>query len=133
MSTSPDTHSKATPRDSGDIAVVGLGAKMPGALSADDFWDNITNEVYAIDEVPPSRWDPELYYDPDPDAPEKTYSKIGGWVTDFEFDRKWHRIPPLVVDNMDSAQLMAMDTTKEALENDNRIIEARYIELNGAE
>ncbi len=116
MSTSPDTHSKATPRDSGDIAVVGLGAKMPGALSADEFWDNITNEVYAIDEVPPSRWDPELYYDPDPDAPEKTYSKIGGWVTDFEFDRKFYRIPPLVVENMDSAQQLAMETVREALE-----------------
>jgi malonyl CoA-acyl carrier protein transacylase len=116
MSSSSDTSSKATPKDSGDIAIVGLGAKMPGALSADDFWDNIKNEVYAIDEVPPSRWDPELYYDPDPEAPEKTYSKIGGWVTGFEFDHMYYRIPPLVVENMDSAQQLALETVREALE-----------------
>ncbi|MFB6372485.1 MAG: beta-ketoacyl synthase N-terminal-like domain-containing protein, partial [Bradymonadaceae bacterium] len=99
------------------IAIVGIGATMPKALSADDFWDNIRNGVDAITETPRDRWDPELYWDPDPETPDKTYSKIGGWIRGFEFDRKWHRIPPLVVQNMDSAQLMAMDTTKQALEN----------------
>ncbi|MFB6264757.1 MAG: beta-ketoacyl synthase N-terminal-like domain-containing protein, partial [Bradymonadaceae bacterium] len=99
------------------IAVVGIGAKMPEALSADQYWSNIKNEVYAIQETPKDRWDPELYWDPDPDAPDKTYSKIGGWITDFDFDRKWYRIPPLVVDHMDGAQLLALETTREALDD----------------
>ena len=62
------------------------------------FWENVSEGRYAITEVDPERWDPDLYYDPDPKAPERTYSKIGGWVRDWEWDPLgWHLpIPPKV-------------------------------------
>ncbi len=65
------------------IAVVGVSAIMPDAPDAATFWANIKAGRYSISDVPPERWDPELYYDPDPHAPDKTYSRIGGWVRDF--------------------------------------------------
>ena len=55
------------------VAVVGVGAIMPDAPDADAFWANIRNGRYSITETPTERWDPALYYDPDPSAPDKTY------------------------------------------------------------
>ncbi|HEX6026235.1 MAG TPA: beta-ketoacyl synthase N-terminal-like domain-containing protein, partial [Solirubrobacter sp.] len=68
------------------IAIVGLSAILPDAPNAAAFWRNLTAGHYAITEVDALRWDPTLYYDPDPKAPDKTYSKIGGWVREWEWE-----------------------------------------------
>jgi len=101
------------------IAIVGVGAVLPDAPNAAAFWENIKNARYSITEVTPDRWDPTYYYDPDPKAPDKTYSKIGGWVRDFVWDpMKWRLpLPPRVVDAMDGAQKWAIAATREALED----------------
>jgi acyl transferase domain-containing protein/NAD(P)-dependent dehydrogenase (short-subunit alcohol dehydrogenase family)/acyl carrier protein len=101
------------------IAIVGTGAILPDAPNVAAFWENIRNGRYSISDVSPDRWDPALYYDPDPTAPDKTYSKIGGWVREFVWDpMKWHLpIPPRVVDGMDGAQKWAIAATREALED----------------
>jgi acyl transferase domain-containing protein/acyl carrier protein/NAD(P)-dependent dehydrogenase (short-subunit alcohol dehydrogenase family) len=106
-------------RDSAEraVAIVGVGAVLPGAPNARKFWQNIREGVYSITEVQPSRWDPALYYDADPKVPDKTYSKIGGWVRDWEWDPlKWRMpIPPRVGQAMDLTQKWAIITVREAL------------------
>ncbi len=97
------------------IAIVGLGAIMPDALSAPAFWQNILNKRYSITETPPERWSVADYYDPDPKAPDKTYSKIGGWVRGFSFDWKRFRIPPKVAAAMDEGQQWALTVAADAL------------------
>jgi acyl transferase domain-containing protein/NAD(P)-dependent dehydrogenase (short-subunit alcohol dehydrogenase family)/acyl carrier protein len=101
------------------IAIVGAGAILPDAPNVPAFWENVKNGRYSITEVDSERWDPALYYDPDPATPDKTYSKIGGWVRDFVWDPvKWHLpVPPRVVDAMDGAQKWAIACTREALED----------------
>lgn len=101
------------------IAIVGVGAVLPDAPNVTTFWENIKGGRYSISEVIPERWDPGLYYDPDPRAPDKTYSKIGGWVRDYSWDPvKWHLpIPPRVADAMDGSQKWAIACTREALED----------------
>ena len=101
------------------IAIVGLGAVLPDAKNVSAFWENVKGGRYSITEVTPDRWDPALYYDADPAAPDKTYSKIGGWVRDFTWDpMSWHLpVPPRVVDAMDIAQKWAIACTREALED----------------
>ena len=101
------------------IAIVGVGAVLPDAPNVAAFWENIQNGRYSITEIDRDRWDPALYYDPDPTAPDKTYSKIGGWVREFTWDPiQWHLpVPPRVVDAMDGAQKWAIACTRQALED----------------
>jgi acyl transferase domain-containing protein/NADP-dependent 3-hydroxy acid dehydrogenase YdfG len=101
------------------IAIVGAGAVLPDAVNVPAFWENVKNGRYSISEVPAGRWDPALYYDADHAAPDKTYSKIGGWVREYVWEpMKWHLpIPPRVVDAMDIAQKWAIACTREALED----------------
>jgi acyl transferase domain-containing protein/NAD(P)-dependent dehydrogenase (short-subunit alcohol dehydrogenase family) len=101
------------------IAIVGVGAILPDAPNVSAFWENIQGGRYSVTEVQADRWDPELFYDPDPRAPDKTYSKIGGWVRDYTWDpMKWHLpIPPRVTDAMDGSQKWAIACTREALED----------------
>src|SRR5512143_132286 len=97
------------------VAIVGLGAVMPDAGEARTFWKNIQDKRYSIVEVPPDRWRLDDYYDPDPQAPDKTYSKIGAWVRGFQFDWKQHRIPPKVAAAMDESQQWAVTIAAQAL------------------
>jgi acyl transferase domain-containing protein/NAD(P)-dependent dehydrogenase (short-subunit alcohol dehydrogenase family)/acyl carrier protein len=101
------------------IAIVGLGAVLPDAKNVSAFWENVKSGRYSITDVAAERWDPALYYDADPAAPDKTYSKIGSWVRDFVWDPiKWHLpLPPRVVEAMDVAQKWAIACTREALED----------------
>ena len=101
------------------VAIVGTGAVLPDAVNVAAFWENVKSGRYSISEVTPDRWDPALYYDANPAAPDKTYSKIGGWVREYAWEpMKWRMaIPPRVADAMDQAQKWAIAATREALED----------------
>lgn len=101
------------------IAIVGAGAILPDAPNVSTFWKNVTDGRYSISDVSPDRWDPNLYFDPDPKAPDKTYSKIGGWVREATWDPiAWRLpIPPLVSAAMDEGQKWAIACVREALQD----------------
>ena len=101
------------------IAIVGVGAVLPEAPNVAAFWENIKRGRNCISEVTADRWDPAFYYDADPRAPDKTYSKIGGWVREFSWEpMKWRLpIPPRVADAMDQAQQWGLACTREALQD----------------
>ncbi len=99
------------------VAIVGIGAVMPDAHDLPLFWNNIKQGKYSVTEVPENRWSLDKYYDPDPKVPDKTYSKIGGWVKDDYWDPlKWGLpIPPRICDQMDNTQRWAISATRQAL------------------
>ena len=66
------------------LAIVGVSGILPDAPDVSRFWENVKQGRYSIREIPPGRWNPVLYYDPDPATPDRTYSKIGAWVSDWE-------------------------------------------------
>ena len=100
------------------IAIIGIGAIMPGALSKDEFWQNIQTGKYCITEIPQSYWDYKLFYSPDHKAEDKLYSKIGGFIPEgFKFNSIKYRIPPQIAKQMDTVQHLAIETTRMALED----------------
>ncbi len=100
------------------IAIVGIGAIMPGALNKDEFWSNIKEGKYCITEIPASYWDYKLFYSPDHKAEDKLYSKIGGFIPQsFKFNSLKYRIPPQIAKQMDTVQHLAIETTRMALED----------------
>ena len=101
------------------VAVVGIGAIMPDAVDAPEFWKNIRDGRYSITDVPAGRWREDLYYDPDPKAPDKTYSKIGAWVNNYNFEPlKWGiPIPPSVSSVMDDSQKWGIAAARQALQD----------------
>jgi malonyl CoA-acyl carrier protein transacylase len=99
------------------IAIVGLGAIMPDAEDVGRFWQNILDSKSSIQAVPTSRWQPELYYHPDRKVQDKSYSKIGSFVTEYTFEPLQWRIPipPNVQKAMDHPQKWAIACTRQAL------------------
>ncbi|MFX0082695.1 MAG: SDR family NAD(P)-dependent oxidoreductase [Candidatus Hodarchaeota archaeon] len=97
------------------IAIIGLGGLFPDAEDIPQFWKNIVNKNYSITEVPIDRWEPEIFYDKDHSSPDKSYTKIGGFVKKFEFKSIKYRIPPKMAERMDLVQIWAIITAKEAL------------------
>jgi acyl transferase domain-containing protein/NADP-dependent 3-hydroxy acid dehydrogenase YdfG/acyl carrier protein len=97
------------------IAVVGLGALFPGATANDGFWKNIIDGKDLIEEVPPSHWLIEDYFDPDPSKSGKSYGKRGAFLQGVSFDPLDHVIPPNNLSATDTAQLLALVVAKRVL------------------
>ena len=101
--------------DEDSAVIVGLGCIMPDAMNVSAFWNNVINGYNSIGEVPEDRWSPDLYYNMDPLAKDKTYSKLGAFVKDFKFDSLFFKIPPKTAESMDEVQKWVLMATKEAL------------------
>ena len=102
-------------RNARAVAIVGVGALLPDAPDAPSFWKNVCDRRYSVTDVPADRWSVDEYYDPDPSAPDKTYSKIGGWIRGYSFDWRRYKIPPKVAEAMDPSQQWAVTIAAEAL------------------
>jgi len=97
------------------IAIIGMSCLLPKSKDVEAFWSNILNKVDAIEEVPLSQWDWRNYYDPDPQARDKIYSKWGGFLEKIEFDPTKYGIPPSSLNSIDPMQILLLEVTDAAL------------------
>ncbi|MET9609715.1 SDR family NAD(P)-dependent oxidoreductase [Streptomyces sp. NPDC006512] len=106
----------ARPAEPLDIAIVGMACAYPGAGDLAGFWANVVAGRDAVTEVPDDRWDPALYFDPDPArAGERTPSRWGGFLPPVPFDALAHGIPPASLPGIEPVQLLALEIAGRAL------------------
>ncbi|WP_129674296.1 type I polyketide synthase [Candidatus Chloroploca sp. Khr17] len=99
------------------IAIVGLGCQFPGADGPEAFWALLRDGVDAVSEIPPSRWDRDALYDPDPDAPGKVATRWGGFIEPIDrFEPELFGISPREAQTMDPQQRLLLEVSWEALE-----------------
>jgi myxalamid-type polyketide synthase MxaB len=100
------------------IAVVGMACRFPGAEDANAFWNLLARGEDAITEVPKDRWNIDDYFDADPDAPGKMYTKWGGFIKDIDkFSPAFFGISPREAASMDPQQRLLLEISWQALEN----------------
>jgi amino acid adenylation domain-containing protein len=101
------------------IAIIGMACRFPGNVNTpEDYWTLIENRVDAIREVPQNRWDADAYYDADPEAPGKMYTKMGGFIDGIEnFDARFFGISPKELRSLDPQQRLLLETSWQAFEN----------------
>jgi acyl transferase domain-containing protein/phosphopantetheinyl transferase len=111
----PEGHSTAmTIR--GDVAIIGMACVLPCAPDLDTFWHNIVNKVDAITDVPPERWDPEIFFDPNSYANDRVYSKRGGYLTyPVQFNPADVGVIPITVIHGEPEQFLALMVAQKAL------------------
>jgi acyl transferase domain-containing protein len=100
------------------IAVVGMACRFPGdATTPERYWENLAAGRDAVTEVPADRWDNAAWFDPDPEAAGKTYSRHGGFLGPVDrFDAAFFGIAPRDARSMDPQHRLVLECVWEAFE-----------------
>lgn len=106
-------------RQNEPIAIIGMGCRFPQGINTPEaYWHLLSQGIHAITEIPSQRWDIDAYYDPDPNAPGKMYTRYGGFLDDIDgFDPHFFGISHKEAAAIDPQQRLLLEMTWEALEN----------------
>jgi enediyne polyketide synthase len=97
------------------IAIVGMACRFPDADSPLQLWENTLAGRRAFRRLPDVRLRAADYWDPDPAAPDRTYSRTAAVIEGYEFDRVGYRIAGSTYRSTDLTHWLALDTAARAL------------------
>ncbi|MCI4065577.1 polyketide synthase [Micromonospora sp. R77] len=101
----------------GDIAVVGLDGRFPGAADPAAFWDLLMRGGHGLTDVPADRWAGADFLDP-AGGPGRTNTTVGGFLTDADaFDHEFFGISPREAAAMDPQQRLMLQAAWRAFED----------------
>ncbi len=101
------------------IAIIGMACRYPGGGdTVDGFWEMLRDGRDTVIEVPPSRWDIDEYYNPDPAAVGTIYTRHGAFLPDIAgWDAEFFGLSPREALRMDPQHRLLMELAWEGLEN----------------
>lgn len=102
------------------IAVIGMACRFPaGANNTEAFWNLLETGKDGISEIPKDRWDADSFFDADPLAPGKMYTKLCGFLDgDVSlFDADFFHISPREAEYLDPQQRLLLEVSYEALQS----------------
>ncbi|OCW84882.1 polyketide synthase [Nocardia farcinica] len=92
-----------------------MSGLLPRAHDHREYWQNIVDGVDCTSEVPDSRWNLDDYFDPDPAAPDKTYSRRGAFMPDVDFDPLEFGLPPNQLEVTSTMQTLSLGVARDLL------------------
>lgn len=96
------------------IAITGMSVVNSLGSSPEEVWANTLAMKSGITLVPPSKWNHDIFYNPRPRMPEKTYCKVAAFQS-LEIDRKDLGIPPQDFRTMTDATKITMWLAQNAI------------------
>jgi amino acid adenylation domain-containing protein/thioester reductase-like protein len=117
-STTPATASDGASRELENmVAIIGVGCRLPGADSPEEFWELLIEGRDAVQTIPESRWNIGDIYDERPDLPGKMYIREAALIKNVDcFDPAFFGISPHEAKYMDPRQRILLETSWEAIE-----------------
>ncbi|MCG8587652.1 MAG: SDR family NAD(P)-dependent oxidoreductase, partial [Pirellulales bacterium] len=97
------------------IAIVGMGCILPGALNVSEYWDLLVSGRDPKTRVPRDRWDAALLCRADSSNALAGADPVGGFITNFEYDWRKHKVPPKQVAQADPLQFMLLEAADQAM------------------
>jgi polyketide synthase PksN len=104
----------------GDIAILGISGRFPGAASVEQLWEVLKTGKDCVTEIPPERWDYRKYryYEDYCRWGSIEFCHWGGFIDAVdEFDASFFNIEPLHAQVMDPQQRLFLQTTWQLLES----------------
>ncbi|HEY1784345.1 MAG TPA: beta-ketoacyl synthase N-terminal-like domain-containing protein, partial [Pirellulales bacterium] len=95
--------------DDKSVAIIGMGCIFPGAEGLTQFWDKLTSGQDP--KTPPAqpRWSPLALGAVD------GRKLVGGFITDFQYNWRKHKVPPKQIAEADPLQFMFLEAAEQAL------------------
>ena len=103
--------------DAEAIAIVGAGCVLPGALTQDAFFARLDRAETALGPVPADRWDATRALDQSGPRSWHTTSDLGGFVRDFVYDWRRHKVPPKQIAAANPLQFMLLEAADAAIKD----------------
>lgn len=108
---------RTRPSEVGDIAVIGMAGRYPGADDLYSFWDNLAAGVDAVSEIPLERWDWRAFSQVK-SASGKDMSRWGGFLSEIDtFDPLFFNISPRQAEIMDPQERYFLEVCWSAVED----------------